>query len=151
MKYILSIVILFTVLIFSCKKSDSTTSTQTKTQLISSAAWKYDTATVKIFGVITPIPAGYIPDCSRDNLYTFNSNNTGVASEGTNQCSGSPASSPFTWAFANNETQLTISGASIGPATGTFNIVALNETKLSLSKDTVVSGVNSTVIVDFKH
>jgi hypothetical protein len=146
------IILVFSFLILSCKK-DSSSSTS-KTDQITSADWKYDNggigdATGNI--IVNFSTFGVIPSCSLDNTIHFNSNGSGTVSEGANVCSGAPATTPFTWNFSNNETVLNLSGGAVAGIGGSFKIKTLSSTQLSLLKDTTLSGVSGTMVVNLKH
>ena len=96
----LSTIILFT----ACSKDSNDNKPKTKTDLISQASWKFNSASASGFGDVS----SQIPACYKDNTYTFVSGGTGTVDESTNVCSPSTAGS-FTWNFANNETGLHIS------------------------------------------
>jgi len=139
--------------VMSCKK-DSTTSTD-KTQQITSADWKYDNGGIGDANgniLIDFSTSGSIPACSLDNTIRFISDGKGTVFENTNVCSGATASTAFNWSFSNNETILNISGGAIAGIGGSFKIKTLSDTKLSLLKDTTVTGFGAvTAIVNLKH
>lgn len=139
-------------LILSCKKNSS--SSTTKTEQISSADWKYDNGGLGDANgniIVDFSSTGTIPTCSLDNTIRFNSNGSGTVSENTNVCSGEPATTAFTWNFSNNETVLNLSGGGVAGIGGSFKIKTLSGTQLSLLKDTTVSGVAGTAVVNLKH
>jgi hypothetical protein len=143
----------------SCKKKDAVKS-KTKTELITSAAWKYQSAGIDSDnnGTIDfPIPAsglGSLPACQTDNLSTLVSNGTGTIDEGPSKCApADPQSAAFTWTFQANETEINFSGAVVAGQSGLFKIVTLDETNLILSQKRIVPGFASevTVIATLKH
>lgn len=152
MKYTLTI-LAASFFILSCKKDSS--SSNSKTQQITSSDWKYDTggigdASGNILVSFTTL--GIVPNCSLDNTIHFNSNGNGTVSENADVCTGAPPSTPFTWSFSGNETVLNISGSAIAGIGGSFKIKTLSATQLSLLKDTTVTGYGSvTAIVNLKH
>jgi hypothetical protein len=67
-------------------------------------------------------------------------------------CSGSPATSAFTWSFSNNETVLDVSSGAIAGIGGSFKIKELSDTKFTLLKDTTITGLGATTaVVNLKH
>lgn len=98
------ILILFAmVAIQACKKSSS--SSKSKTELLTQTSWKFSAATVNGNDA-----SNYIDACQKDNIYTFVSNGSGNVDEGPTKCnSGDPQTIPFTWNLATNETVLHLS------------------------------------------
>jgi hypothetical protein len=154
MKYTLSLLAL-SFSLFACKKDSSTT--DTSTQQISSADWKYDTGGIgdSNGNIIFGFPAGTIPTCSLDNTIHFNSNGTGTISENADVCPNTPvpaATTSFTWSFLNNQTILNVSAGAVAGIAGSFRIKELSATKFTLLKDTVITGLGSaTAVVNLKH
>ena len=118
-----------------------------KTEAISSAGWKFSTATVGGVDFSSQIPA-----CQRDNIVTFAANNTGTVAEGTMVCDPSTAGN-FTWQFTEQESKLTTSTAIIPGGNGEFNIVTLNATTMVLSQATnlIPSPIPVTITVTLVH
>src|SRR6476469_3490800 len=113
MKYFLMFGICLCVL--SCKKS-SDSKTPDKTQMLTSADWKYDNGGIgdangNIFLDFSSTTV--VPSCTFDNSIRFNSNGSGTAAENANVCPGVPASSVFNWSFSSNETVLNISAGAV--------------------------------------
>lgn len=138
---------------FACKK-DSSSTTTTKTELISKTSWKYDDAGADADknGTIDFSLTSQIPTCLTDNTLTLSANGSGLVDEGTTKCDpSSPQTTPVTWSFANNETYLNIGGSGIIGIGGQFKIVTLDQTTLSLSKDTTYQGVPMAMVIKFKH
>jgi len=153
MKYTLLIIgLCFSVL--SCDK-DSNPATVDKTQQITSADWKYDSGGIGDANgniLIDFSTTGTIPACTIDNTIRFNSNGSGTISENANVCSNAPATSAFTWSFSNNQTVLNVSAGAVAGIGGSFRIKELSDTKLSLLKDTTVTGFGAvTAVVNLKH
>lgn len=127
----------------------------TKTEMLTSSDWKYDNGgigdangNISInFSTLTVIPA-----CAFDNSLRFNSGGQGIAYENANICSGAPATSNFTWSFSNTETALNVSGNAVAGLSGNFRIKELTSTRLTLLKDTTVTGFGAvTAIFELKH
>ncbi len=150
---------LFFLMIFTACGKKNPAGEITKTVLISSSVWKYDTAGIDINGDGTtesPLPAPYdVPACSKDNLITFNSDKTGKVDEGATKCDATdPQTEPFKWEFVNNETEITFSTAIFTGLEGSVKILELTATKFRLSKQVTIPGgipIPVTVIVSLKH
>jgi hypothetical protein len=143
-------------IINSCsKKNASPSSGQTKTQLITASAWKYDTAGIDLNGdgtIDEALPGGVIPSCIKDNTLTFNSDSTGVQNEGAIKCdSAAPQTSNFTWAFNSSQTSIILPDSVFGSFTGTINITSLTATQLHLEQAVTDSGLTVNVAVYLKH
>lgn len=140
--------------IVSCKKN-SDSSGGDKTQILTSADWKYDNGGIGdnngnvLFDFST---MGFIDDCLLDNTIRFNSNGNGTVSENADVCSGVPATSAFAWNFSSNESILNVSGGAVAGLGGSFKIKTLSNTKLTLLKDTTITGFGSvTAVFNLKH
>ncbi len=151
---------LFALLVLGgCQKDDSSGSTpKTKTELITSSAWKYNDAKIDTDNNGTgdqPIPAGFVEACQLDNTITFTSNGSGSIDEGPTKCDDAdPQSLPFTWSFTSNETMINFSSAVFAGIGGDFKIVSLTETELIISQQVSVLPPplpTVTVIASFKH
>jgi hypothetical protein len=152
MKYTLLIIALcFSIL--SCDKDSN--SSVNKTEQLTSADWKYENGGIGDANgniIIDFSTTGTIPPCSIDNTIRFNSNNSGTISENANVCANATATTPFTWNFSNNETVLNVSAGAVAGIGGSFRIKELSATRLSLLKDTTVSGFGAvTAVVNLKH
>ena len=138
----------------SCKQDDAPDE-PTNTEMITSSDWKYENGGVGDangnisinFSTLTVIPA-----CAFDNSLRFNSNGQGVAYENQNVCASAPVTSNFNWSFTNNETALNVSGNAVAGLSGNFRIKELTSTRLTLLKDTTVTGFGAvTAIFQLKH
>jgi len=138
---------------WSCKKDAD--SGGDKTQLLTSADWKYDNGGIGDANgnILFDFSSfGAIPDCSLDNSVRFNSGGTGTVSENANVCSGAPATASFTWSLSSDQNNLNVSGGAVAGISGNFKIKTLSSSKLTLTKDTTVSGYGSvTAIFNLKH
>ncbi len=141
-------------IINSCSKKSSSPS-QTKTQLISSSAWKYDTAGLDLNGdgsIDEALPANTIPSCVTDNTLTFNSDSTGIENEGAIKCdTTAPQTTSFTWSFNTAQTIINFPDSLFGTFGGAVNITSLTTTQLHLEKTITQSGLSFNVAVYFKH
>ncbi len=155
MKHTLIFLTFLSLLIIGCdKNSDPEPEAETKTELITKSTWKYESAQVDQNKDGTgdfPLPAGTIPACFLDNTITFQSNGSGMVSEGTSLCPGAPASAPITWNFTNNESTLNFGGGNIAGIEGQLKIVTLTDTKLTLSKDTSYLGISAAILINLGH
>jgi hypothetical protein len=96
----------------ACKK-ESVSVNKSNTQLLTQKAWKIETHGLdeNNNGVIEAAEADTL-SCEVDDVYTFNSNGTGVYDGGTLSCSpGDPSIINFNWLFSNNETELAVFAA----------------------------------------
>lgn len=125
----------------ACSKSGSTKS---KTELISSATWKFSQAGLDNNGdgtIDVAAPSGLVEACVTDNLVTFKSDKTGVVDEGATKCASTdPQTSAFTWALSADETQITFSGALVAGIGGDAKIIEISDSRFVLSKSIAVSG-----------
>ncbi len=152
MKY-LSLLALAALLFAGCDKDKN--NDPTRTELITASAWQYDNGGVdqdRNGTVDISFSSGILPTCVLDNKANFNANGSGVADEGTTKCQASdPQTSPFTWAFTNNEQNIQLNGTGLFGIGGNFKVTALTSTQLGLQKDTTVSGFTVSMIVNLKH
>jgi hypothetical protein len=152
--FILTIrLVLFCLIINSCSKSNSVQ--KTKMQLLTQSTWKYDTAGVDLNGdgtIDAAFPAGYLQDCEKDNLLTFNNDSTGTVDEGATKCnSADPQTVDFTWSFNTAQTDITSSTAIFNGVGGDITITSLTATQLHLEKAVTTSGVTVNVAIYLKH
>lgn len=149
----LVILVLGSICLTQCGKKDSGPS---KTELITSASWKYDNSGLDINAdgfIDTGLPPGYVNDCDKDNVITFKADGTGTLDEGATKCDpGNPQTSPFTWTFKNGETVLNFPTALVSGFDGDVKILKLTSTELDLAKNVNIGGAATVdVIVEFKH
>ncbi|HUR09914.1 MAG TPA: hypothetical protein VM012_01010 [Flavitalea sp.] len=148
---------LFSISIFSCQKSDDENkNTQGNLALISSAAWKYESAGLDVNKdgqMDTGLPVGFVMACDTDNTLTFKSDMTGVVDEGAVKCDpGNPQSTPFTWVFKNGESMIHFNQAIFTGVDGDVSIKGLTESKLELHKEINIGAPQTVnVIVKLKH
>ena len=138
-----------------CKKDSSESAT--RTELITKATWKYDNAWVdldKDGKADSQVPAAYLSACQIDNTITLKKDGTGTMDEGASKCNETdPQTASFTWAFADNEGTVSISANVIAGMGGDLKITTLNDSKLQLQKEVIITGFPSSVnlILDLKH
>ena len=144
-----TIILACSLLFGSCKKNhdkDNTPAQKTKTELISTGSWKFSAAT---YNGINAAP--FLQACQKDNILTFTSTGNGTLDESTLKCNSvDPATSPFTWNFASNETILHVSAIFFTGGSNDFNINEISETKL-VGSQTIEMGGPKNVIVTFVH
>jgi len=132
--------------ITACGKDDNPTPGKTKTELITQAAWKFETEGIDLDknGTIEA-PSGEVDDCNKDDVFTFNTGGTGIRDEGTTKCEGTdPQSEAFVWQFKDSEKELEFDGH-------LFKLHTLNETSLKGYKDIDTMGISVRVWATFKH
>jgi hypothetical protein len=130
-----------------CTASQSFTVAATKTYNITRSTWRFSVARVSGIDVSSSLPS-----CQKDNTLQFvatgSGTGTGTLDEGPTKCNaGDPQTTPFTWNFLNNETQLFISATLFTGGSSTFNVVSITSTQLVVSQ--IISGQN--VEVTFIH
>jgi hypothetical protein len=124
---------------------------KTKTQLITTGNWKYNSAT---WGGANMDP--FLQACYKDNFAVFTSTGTGMGNgtldEGLTKCApGDPQTTPFSWTFQSGETQLVTSAPLLPGGSTTFTIVSLLETQLVVSQPYTISGTTKDAVVTFIH
>jgi hypothetical protein len=152
----LFILTIIAIVFFGCKKNDSSASSggTTKTTLITQQSWVFNNAGLDPDkdGSINTDVSGFVTPCLKDNTVNFESNGSGTSDEGPTKCNvGDLQSIPFSWDFANNETEININGNAVAGKGGRYKIISLTNTNLSLSKDTVYMSLSTTFIVNLKH
>jgi len=146
MKPTLILVILFVGAFSACKKDSNNDKPKTKTDLLTQASWKFSSASASGLDV-----SSQIPDCYKDNTYTFVADGSGSTNESTNVCSPTTAG-PFTWSFMNNETTLHISTPLFTGGSSDFTIMSLTETNLIVSQTMTIAPLPPTTVqVTFVH
>lgn len=130
-----------------CDKNDDPPA-KTKTELLVQAGWKFQSATASG----TDISSNPAITCIKDDVVTFTAAGGGTITEGAIVCSPTTANS-FTWVFQDSETKLVMSSGLFPAGSGTFTIVALNETTLTLSQDVTIppSPVAVPVVATYVH
>jgi hypothetical protein len=158
MKYLA--VLLLLIAFYACKKSKTENPAPTKTALITTQSWQYESGGIdqdRNGSIdISLESTGQAQPCLLDNTGAFHTDGTGLADEGATKCSPTvPQTNPFTWSFANTETMLNITGSGLFGQSGTFKIQSLTTTRLGLAKDTTlnIGGVpfTASLILNLKH
>lgn len=156
MKFTLILAVLFSAVLISCDKDDDAPAV-TRTQMISSSSWKYDTAGIDVSkdgSIDTEIPSIYFPDCVKDNSITFRADGTGTIDEGSSKCDpDDEQTSNFTWTFKNSETIINFPEVVFEQLSGDVVVKSLSATQLVLIKKDFNLGIPTTVdiIVQLKH
>lgn len=158
MKLLSIIALVFSLsILVGCEKDESSSSTKTKTELITSKPWKYNDAKIDTDNNGTgdvALPAGFVEACQIDNTITFSTGGAGTIDEGATKCDVTdPQSIPFTWMFTSNETIITFSSAVFAGIGGDFKLVSLTETELVISQTVTIppSPFPLSIIASFKH
>lgn len=100
----------------SCKK-DKPVETLSKTDILTTGQWKMSALTltppIDMDGDGTPDTDAFtlMEPCDRDNFFIFKKGGEMETNEGVSKCDDShPQVKMSTWAFSNNETEITIDG-----------------------------------------
>ncbi len=142
----LSLVILT---VFACKKSS--TPSKSSTTYLTQSSWKVQSLGIDQDknGTVDYDITSTLPACQLDNTYTFKSDGTGTTDEGATKCNSTdPQTTPFTWVFKNNETVLS---GNFGISNGDANISTLNDTNLTLWKDSTYASTPVRIYLTLKH
>jgi hypothetical protein len=158
MKYYVLALVSIGFIVFSCNKDDDDKKDDlsTKTQLMTSATWKYDTAAIDADKNGTPdqaLPAGTIENCEKDNVITFKSDSTGTLNEGATKCDPTdPQTTSFKWWFKDNGAVLYSPDPIFGGLSGDVKVIELSATKLRVTKEvTVAPTFTVNIVLDLKH
>jgi hypothetical protein len=140
-------------LAMACNK-DENNSGPNKKELLSTSSWIYQNGGVADANgniLIDFSTLNIIPACALDNTIVFVSDGSGIVNENTNSCNGT-STSAFSWNLTDNENTLNILGDAVFSISGAFKIRELTTTKLSLGKDTTVTGYgNVSMVFNLKH
>ena len=149
-----------TIMLLACTKNGGDLPPSGQAARLSAQPWHFRDAGIDFDrdGTMENVlPAGTLPACVLDNVYTFMGNGTGIANDSTLRCDTLPQLRPFAWAFANNEQSIDLSGARFFGLTGRFRVHLLNDTALMVARDTVIAlplfprPVNGSVIINLNH
>jgi len=156
-------VLLVIVIVTSCSKNgssntnpnnpDSTKNTVSATTNITAKPWKYDTSGLDTNNDGKIDQGGdttIVPLCERDDLYTFNTDNTGSVNTGSKHCTvGEAQTTAFTWSLSSDNKTLK---ASFNPILQEgVTIQTLDSLHLSVYRDSTVLGVTYRYVVQLKH
>lgn len=128
--------------IASCGKKDTTTNTttsKTKTQLLTQKTWKLTNVRYKINSGSWVDAYSTVSSCVKDNIVTYTSSGSYSIDEGATKCNTSDPQTYITgtWNFQNSETQFALNTATFG--TQVQSIVTLDENTLQ-STETGTNG-----------
>jgi len=139
-KLILSTTLLFVILFSACKKDEPENAT--RTELLTNGSWVITAfmSDEDANGTYEINDYALIPNCIKDNYYTFKTNFELETNEGATKCSSTdPQIFVLLWNFSNSETVLVID-------TDAQNILELTATTLKLKQD---NGLNTSSIITF--
>ena len=110
LSFTLAALVALTLSLSSCKKdADSpapVVTKKTKTELLTAGSWVMTgmkTNSVDLFP--------FLPNCQKDNFFTFKANGTYIDDEGKTKCDlGDPQTSTGSWKFIANETKIVLDG-----------------------------------------
>ena len=134
----------------SCGKDNDEPSSKSKTELLTAQVWKISTVGLDIDknGTVDfPYP---LEDCEKDDEFSFKTNGTGIADQGSSKCDeADPQTTEFTWAFKSNETILNVSIPN-SLLTGDMIIKTLNSSTLETYIDVVDPDTQANVRLHIK-
>jgi hypothetical protein len=106
--------------VVSCQKdedNDNSSTTKSKTELLTAGTWKYIGATINPEydyygdGTLTTDIFSIMKDCEKDDFEVYKTNGTWEYNEGPSKCDPSyPQIFSLPWNFADNETRLMLGG-----------------------------------------
>lgn len=135
----------------ACKK-DEETSSATKAELLTATAWYYNNGGIGTAnGDILFDFNGLLPACYFDNSVKFDANGTGIGSENSNVCPNASPTVGFNWALQNHDSVLNVTGNALVGLGGIFRVKEISGARLSLIKDTTVSGQPTSLVFNLKH
>jgi len=152
-------VLLVTFIAISCSKNsttgtkpnnpDSTTKAVSVTTTITSQTWKYDTSGLDTNNDGKIDQGGdttVVPLCQRDDIYTFNKDNTGSVNTGNLHCKvGEAQSTPFSWSLSSDGKTLK---ASFNPILQEgVSVLTADSVHLTVYRDSTLLGVTYRYIV----
>lgn len=134
--------------VVACSKKGSDPQPLTRTQLLTAQKWRVSSATIASPGQPTIDLTALSPPCKLDDYVQFATPSTYVVDEGATKCdSRDPQTQLGTWAFANNDTQLSISytGDTYTATVDELTASALKLTTVRLQSD----GTKATIVQSF--
>ena len=140
--------IIFSVVLFSCKKDP----VKTKTELLTTGTWKYTSAIVSpaydYYGNGNPVTDIYaiMQPCERDDYEIFFTNGIWEYNEGPTKCDPMSPQIVYSepWSFIDNETKVLVGNVDC-------TILELTETTLKLRYSFVDAGVTYTEEDTYRH
>lgn len=140
----LTLMTLTVLLLVSCnKKSNTTTTAKTKTQLLTQSTWKLTNVRYKINSGSWVDAYSTIQSCVKDNIVSYSTTSIYSVDEGATKCSVTDPQTYIsgTWAFQSSETQLATTTTTFG--TQVQNIVVLDENTLQSTETGSIGGGNT--------
>lgn len=141
----------------ACKKNDDKDN-KSKTEYLTSGKWYASSGTVtySAMGIDTTVDLFASMDaCDKDDFMEFKTNMSYLADEGATKCDPSDPqiNETGTWAFSNNESQLTLMTTDNTTFfdTLTFNIKTLNSSTMELTQSETYGGVVYSYNMVYKH
>jgi hypothetical protein len=154
----LFLLMLMSAAFLACQKESDSNGGQSNADHLTSSVWVYQSSGVDVDrnGTIDQSLEDLgVPSCNLDNTLKFEKNGTATADEGATKCDAAdPQSTTFNWNFADDEKSLEIRDNVFSDLNGKFNIKTLNNTTLTLTKDTTITApisLSVSVIVNLKH
>ncbi len=134
----------------SCSKNSSGNNNNYVT-LITKGTWRFDTSGIDLDknGTVDQ-PDPILEPCFKDNTFVFNKDSTVVMDEGADKCSTNPQTGTYSWSITNGNPAILKSDVNPILAQG-LKIYTLTDTKLTVYKDTSISGVSFWYIMSLKH
>jgi len=150
---LLGIALLATFAFFTSCSKDKTTTTfttpETNTQKLVGKNWLMSAATINpgfpdgMGGTFTDYYA-LMDDCDKDDFTNYNANGTYISDEGASICDTTSAqTTPGTWKFTNNETNLLIDDST------SLGIVQLEASIMKLKMTQVIDSTEQTITFTF--
>jgi hypothetical protein len=147
---LLGIALIATLAFFtSCSKDSTTTTTESNTQKLVGKNWFMSAAILNpgisdgMGGTITDFYA-LMDDCEKDNFMNFKADGTYISDEGILICDTTSAqTTPGTWKFTNNETNLLIDDST------NLGIVQLDAGLMKLKLISKIDTTNQTITYTF--
>jgi hypothetical protein len=143
---------------FSCKKSNDSAPSKSKTEYLTSSAWKIQDAAMDA-NTNGSIDAGesvkdaFLDDCFLDNTITFKTDNTSTVDEGGTKCdAGDPQTASYAWHFENSEANITTTDPLINAlSNGSAKVLQLDDTNMKLSVNSTLFGTPVVYLLLLKH
>lgn len=142
MKKLIYTALALTITISACKKKDNTKTEPTKTENLKSGKWKL--AELKFTNTNGEQDLlGTIEECSRDNYYYFNTDNSITVDEGSVKCNSSDpqTTTDGKWELTSDNSKLSFKESAIfgTKSNMTLNVVSISAEQIKFSKDSTIS------------
>jgi PBP1b-binding outer membrane lipoprotein LpoB len=145
--------LLFALTVFtSCsKEKDETAATENRLALITQSSWKVASISIDLMsdGSIDTIIDQ--DACEKDNIYSFNTNGSGLVDESTLKCDElDPQSATFQWSLKDNGNIINANIPILGFA-GDATIKTITLTTFEFYTDITSNGVSIRTLIKLKH